>query len=546
MPTLPLSPRLALLPVWALLSFREWMAERGRTVLEIRVSVKKPLPSAREIRAVAESDRVRGLWFQVDSLHAGWATLASVRDAIQRVRAAGKVVVFELEHCGNAEMYLASAADRVWLRPMVQVHLLGVGAALRFAGDAFARFGLRFDMEAAGAYKSFGETYTRSFASPENREAMAELVADLQAELEEAVATGRRLDRDVVRKALADAPLLAEDAVARGLIDGTRYPDAVKEELESLFGENVRFAQFPAWVRAHGMRSRLEGWMEGRPRVAVVHLSGPVVDGEGTPGVQSIAARPVSAALDKLAEDEGVVGTVLHIRSPGGSATASDVVWRSVQRLQQKKPVVAVFGDVAASGGYYIAAPAAEILARPNSLTGSIGVVGGKLVVGAALERLGVHSELILGAPRAAYLSPEVPFDEVGRTRFKQGLEHFYRGFVERVAAGRRKPYEAVEPHARGRVWTGRRALELGLVDRLGGVQDGIARAATLAGVRAPRRVDLHLGTPPSRLMRIARSAMEVVAPQLRWLPEIPESARLLAESRGAPLLLLPWDIDVR
>lgn len=546
MPSSPLNLRQALLPVWALLAGRERLVERGRPVLEVRVTQRRPAPTAQELAAVADSGEVRGVWFHVEQLHEGWAGLAALRDALVRVRAAGKLVFFELEHCGNAELYLASVADRVWVRPMGQVQLLGVGGALRFAGDAFARFGLRFDMEAAGAYKSFGETFTRSFASPENREAVRQLVDDLQLELEQGIAEGRKLELAEVRRALSDAPLLAEDAVVRKLVDGALYPDGVQDELEKTFGEDFRLVPFASWYKHHRRRARLEAWMEGRPRVTVLHLDGNVVDGEGVPGVQSIAARPVADAVDKLAEDEGCVAAVLSIRSPGGSATASDLIWRSVARLQEKKPVVAVFRDVAASGGYYIAAPCAEILARPNTLTGSIGVVGGKLVWGEALARVGVHTELVLGAPRAAYFSPEVPFDDVGRARFRASLQHFYQGFVERVAAGRKRPYADVEVHARGRVWTGRRALELGLVDRLGGVDDAVRRAGELAGVQQPRRVDVQMGAPGSKWRRVLRSFVTTLLPELKWLPTLPESARLLAESRGAPMLLWPWEIDVR
>jgi protease-4 len=546
MPSFPLSPRLLAVPVWGLLALRERFFERRRPLLELHVGGRHVLPTARELRAVADAPDVRGLHVQIDNLAEGWATLSAAREALQAIRKAGKFVSFELEHCGNAELYLASAADRVWVRPMVQVHLLGVGASLRFAGDAFARFGLRFDMEAAGAYKSFGETFTRAYATPANREAMSDIVDGIQAELEDAVATGRRLSREVVRAAVLAAPIDPEDAQQIGLIDGALYPDAVKAELESLFGKDHARVPFARWYRAHAVRGRVERWIEGRRQIAVVHLDGGVVDGDGAPGAQVIAARPVSKALDKLAEDDNVAAVVLAIRSPGGSATASDVIWRAVERLGRRKPVVAVFGDVAASGGYYIAAPAAEILVAPNTLTGSIGVVGGKLVVGDALARQGIHTELVLGAPGASYFSAETPFDDVQRVRFRASLERFYKGFVERVASGRKRPYDAVEPLARGRVWTGRRAVEVGLADRFGTVDDGIARAATLAGVTAPAPVDVRLGLPTPRWLRFARAFVGEMAPELRFLPRLSVVARLLGESRGAPLLLWPWEGDVR
>ncbi|MES2640601.1 MAG: S49 family peptidase [Myxococcota bacterium] len=546
MASFPLSPRLLAFPAWGALALREHLLERRRPVLELYVGGRHTLPDARALRTIADAPEVRGLHVQIDGLVEGWASLAAAREALLAIRKAGKFVSFELERCTNAELYLASAADRVWLRPMVQVHLLGVGAALRFAGDAFARFGLRFDMESAGAYKAFGETFTRAFPSPENREAMTDIVAGLETELEEAIAAGRKLSPEVVRKAVLDAPLDPEDAQAIGLIDGALYPDAVRAELESLFGREYARVSFASWHRAHAARVRIERWMEGRRRIAVVRLAGAVVDGDGAPGAQVIAARPVSRALDGLAEDDRIAAIVLDIRSPGGSATASDVIWRAVERLGRRKPVVAVLGDVAASGGYYIAVAASEILTGPNTLTGSIGVVGGKLVIGDALSRLGVHTELILGAPGASTFSAETPFDPVQRERFRAGLLRFYRAFVDRVAAGRRRPYDVIEPLARGRVWTGRRAVELGLADRIGTVDDGIARAASLAGVTTPAIREVRLGLPTPRWMRIARAFTEELAPELRLLPRIPDTARLLAEHPGVPLVLWPWDVEIR
>jgi protease-4 len=544
MPSFPLSPRLFAAPVWGVLALRERLVSRGNPILELRLGGRHPLPSPRALRAIAHAPEIRGIHIEVDGVAEGWATLSAAREALLAVRKAGKFVSFELEQCGNAELYLASVGDRVWLRPMVQVHLYGVGAVLRFAGDALARFGLSFDVEAAGAYKSFGETFTRSFASPENREAMTEIVDGLQAELERGIAEGRNIPVEQVRSAVRDAPLDAEVARERGLIDGALYPDAVRAELQSHFGPEQRRIPFARWYRAWSQRTRMERWTEARRRIAVVTLVGTVVDGDGGPGAQVIAARPVAKKLDELAEDESVAAVVLDIRSPGGSATASDVIWRSAERLGRQKPLVAVLGDVAASGGYYIAVAATEILCSPNTLTGSIGVVGGKLVTGGAIARLGVHSELVLGAPEASTFSSETAFTPVQRTRFRAGLERFYKAFVERVAAGRRRPYEVVEPLARGRVWTGSRAVEIGLVDRLGTVDDAIARASHLAGVESPAVIEVSLGLPIPRWLRLARAFTESVAPELKLLPRLPPVARLLAENPGVPLLLWPWELE--
>jgi protease-4 len=545
MPAFPLSLRLLASPLWALHTGWERLVSRRAPVAVLRVGRLHPLPRAEELRRLVDAPFVRGLHVHVDHVEGGWGELAAVRDALVAVRKSGKAVTFELEHCGNAELYLASAGDRVWVRPMVQLHLYGVGAALRFVGRALERIGLRFDLESAGEYKSFGETFTRAYATPENREAISDIVSGLQDELEAGIANGRGLGRDVVRKAVLDAPLDPEDARSRGLVDGALYADAVRAELESRYGRDFRRVPFAAWHRAYRRRVRVERWIEARRQVAVVRLAGPVVDGDGGAGAGVIAANPVVHRLDQLAEDDRVAAVVLHIHSPGGSATASDVIWRAAERLGRRKPVIAALGDVAASGGYYIAVAAAEIVVAPTTLTGSIGVVGGKLVVGGALAQVGVHTELVLGAPGASTLSAETPFDPEQRARFRRGLQRFYTAFVERVSAGRRQPYAALEPLARGRVWTGRRAVELGLADRLGGVDEAVARAAQLAGVQTPAVIDVRIGIPVPRWMRIARALVEEAVPALRLLPALPPAARLLADRPGTALLLWPWELDI-
>ncbi len=226
MSSLPFSPRLLLLPFAAVPSLRLGALQLGRVVLEADVDAKTPLPSVECLRAVATAP-VAGLHLKVSSVHAGWATLQAVHAALLDIRAAGKQVVVELDATGNAEMMLASAASRAVVRPASHVNLLGVGAAMRFGGEALERLGLRFDVEAAGAYKSLGEAFTRRWASPENREAMRAIVDDLQTQLEDAVARGRGLGVDVVRAMMTDGPLPAEDARTRGLVDAVASPDEV-------------------------------------------------------------------------------------------------------------------------------------------------------------------------------------------------------------------------------------------------------------------------------------------------------------------------------
>ncbi len=546
------SPRLLLLPLWCLQAARLGWSQRGRPWLTARVDSRHALPPPEALRAAATAP-IAGVHLHLVDLPAtGWASLQAVRDALLAVRAAGHAVVIEIEQAGNAEMYLASAASRTVLRPHAHVQLLGVGAAMRFAGNALARLGLRFDVESAGAYKSFGEAFSRPFASAQNREAMRSLVDDLQGQLEDALATrlGGPDARAAVRQALADAPLRAEDALARGLVDAVAYPDEVDAELGA--DDTPRRADLAAWWKRRQAADQLRGRLEGAERIVVVHLEGNVVDGEGAPGRPSIAAGPVVEALDALAEDKRLRAVVVHVRSGGGSAAASDLIWRAVTRLAESKVVVAAFGDTAASGGYYLAAGAREIVAQPGTLTGSIGVVGGKLVLGGAAERLGVHTELLLGAPMAGYLSANRPFQPEERARFRAQLKDTYTAFLNVVASGRHTTPEPLEPHAHGRVWTGARAREIGLVDHLGGVDFAVARASALAGLDRVRRVDLQVGPRQGWAQRILRRFLGTLAVQGAWAALVPELAGLrrtealllddttlaLLEGDGRPLAL--------
>jgi protease-4 len=547
LPAFPLSPRLLAFPLWGLVAGWRGLWQWGAPLLEVQVGSRSPLPLPHQLRAVAEAPGVRGLWLKVDRLvlDGGQATLLDTVEAIRAVRAAGRLVVAEFEFVGNAELVLAAACDRAWLRPTTQVFCLGLGTTLRFYGDLLARFGASFDVEAVGEFKSFGETFSRGFASSANREAMSELLAGLSDEWIATLAELRpALGEAGVRDAIANAPLTASDAVKRGFFTATAYPDEVAAEVQTLVGTEPRTVSFAGWYKAWLRADRLERWMQGFGLVAVVWLRGAVMDGEGMAGAQAIAATPVVKALDALREDKSVRAVVLSVSSPGGSAPASDLIWRAVGRLASAKPVVARYGDISASGGVYLAASATEIVCHPASITGSIGVIAGKPVLRAALEKQGVHSEDLLLGPQAD-LFGETAFSEGSRRHLRTGLEETYRGFVERVAAGRKRPVSEIEPLARGRVWAGRRAHTLGLVDHLGGLGVAIARAGVLAGLGQTRTRDVVPVARGGLLQRLARRFMVAAFPELAAL-RVPDSARLLAASRGEALALLPFEIEVR
>jgi protease-4 len=543
----PMSPRLLALPVWALLAGHRALRQWGAPLIEVRVGPRSPLPPPHQLRALVGAEGVRGLWLRVDRLvvDGGQATLHEAVAALRDMRAAGRLVVGEFDFVGNAELLLAAACDRAWLRPTTQVFCVGLGTTMRFYGDLLARFGAGFDVEAVGEFKSFGETFSRGFASAPNREAISALLDGLSDEWLGALAALRpALGLDGVRAAVAEAPLSAQDAVARGFFAGALYPDEVAAEVQTLVGAEPRVVPFAAWYGAWSRADRYERWLQGEGLVAVVWLRGTVLDGAGFPGAAAIASTPVVAALDALREDKAVRAVVLRVTSPGGSAPASDLIWRAVSRLAGEKPVVASYGDVSASGGVYLSSSATEIVCHPASITGSIGVIAGKPVLRGAMERQGVHSEDLLTAPQAD-LFGEMAFSRQSRSRLRAGLEGTYRAFVERVAKGRKRPYDEVEPHARGRVWGGRRAHELGLVDHLGGLDVAVARAGRLAGLDAVRTRDVVPVARGGLLQRLARRFMIASVPELALL-RLPTAARLLALHPGEALALLPWELHVR
>ncbi len=540
---------LLLIPPRIALSGLHRLATGRKAVLDVTVE-RAPGLLARErlrmgLRRAGDDPRVVAVLLRLREAPGGWAACQDLRAVVQELRQKGKRVYAFLESAGNALMAVASVCDRVFAVPTGEVGLVGVGVELTFFGQALGRLGITPDFEAAGAYKAFGEPFTRSFPSPANLEATRELVDDLQDQLLVAIAEGRGRPIEAVRELFARAPLAAETAREAGLVDELLYEDQLEGWLQDHHGPGTRLRPFRGYAGRARWLERLASVGGGGGRVAVLHLEGSIALEEGS---RVLSARTVVPILKRLREDEQVGAVVLHVDSPGGSALASDLLWREVDLLAKVKPVVASFGDVAASGGFYLAAPAREIFALPGTLTGSIGVFGGKLVLAEGLRQVGVHNHPVLAAPNAAVFSAARGFTDDQRLRFRASLQRFYDGFVRRVAEGRKRPTEELEPHCRGRVWTGRAAAARGLVDRTGGLDAAIERARELAGPRARgRRTDLS-GRDESPLAWLAQGLLHRVVPGavLRLSRRVSSPALECALAHPAePLALLPFDVDV-
>ena len=495
------------------------------------------------MRAVVNEPRVVGVRIDLGRLDAGMAKVQELRRAIVALRESGRHVHVHLEGGGLREYLLACAADRISMPPMATLDLVGLRGETTYLGGLLSTLGVHPDFEAVGDYKAFAERFVRSGPTPAARENSEAILQDVWQQLVAAVSAGRELDEDRVVELLGGGPFGADEALEHGLIDATAYPDRVRKQIVEAVGQHRTLKG-----RRYGWRlRRLQRWrrrIHGDPVVAVLPAVGQIVPGSlgNVPG-NLVAARTFNRQLESLRKDPRVAAVVLRIDSPGGSAEASDLIWRAVRRVVREKPVVASMGDVAASGGYYIAMGANAVLAEPGTLTGSIGVVAGKLNLGGLYDKLGIHRDVVSVGEHNAFYATTTDFSESERARLRARMDSFYRVFVRKAARGRGMKPSELELHARGRVWTGRQALERSLVDALGGLHDATEEASLLAGYDRPLQVGVvtNVQMPlwwPGRWATAARASLAARVPALSYL--------VLPELRtGGLLARLPFDLKL-
>jgi len=480
------------------------------------------------IHRAADDPRVAGLIVRVQLPAAAPGPVQELRSAISAFSDSKPSLAWAETYPGTLSYYLASACREVWMQPSGTVGLIGFATNAIFLRDALDKAGIEAQFVARGEYKSIANRYTENSYTDSHREADTRLVESLHAQVWQAVAESRLLEPSEV-DALADkAPLLRDDAVTGRLVDRIGYRDEAYARIGELVGapgispgtgdadsEDApprlylsRYAKATASRPSPPMPS-VPG-RKTRPTIAVVTLDGPIVSGRGGPqvlpfGNSSVGADTITAALREAAADDSVAAIVLRVDSPGGSAIASETIWREVDRVRDSgKPVVASMGAVAASGGYYVSMPADAIVANAGTITGSIGVVAGKLIARGLKDRLGVRSDSVRTNANADAWSINQPFTDAQHAHLETEADLFYTDFVERAAAGRRMTVDAVDAVARGRVWTGADALEHGLVDELGGYRSAISRAKVLSGLEPDDDVRL-VNYPGSSLMDMLR-----------------------------------------
>ena len=441
-----------------------------------------------------------------------WATMQELRLGVRAFAGSGKPTVAWAESFGEGSgdmtaYVLATAFDHIWLQPSGELGMLGVAVETTFLRGALDRLGIEPQLEQRHEFKNAADRVMRGEFTDAHRASLERLTGSVFDDAVDMIATGRELEASAVRALVDTGPRLAHEAVAAGLVDRLGYRDEVlsalrtrtRSDAELLFAERWRPRRSPAAAlhRSGPHRSA---------HVALVEVRGTIVTGRSRRGPMGslVGSDSVGAALRAAADDEGAKALVLRIDSPGGSAVASDTIWREVCRVRDSgKPVIVSMGAVAASGGYFIACPADVIVALPSTLTGSIGVFGGKLVSRELLDRIGLTTGTVSQGEHSLMHSTRHGFSDDERDRLGASLDAIYTDFVAKVAQGRRRSVAEVEQVARGRVWTGSDARVHGLVDELGGLRDAIAIARRRTGLPDDARVRLapHLG-PLARLGR--------------------------------------------
>ncbi|HEU4432959.1 MAG TPA: signal peptide peptidase SppA [Pyrinomonadaceae bacterium] len=507
--------------------------------------------------------RIKAVLIDVNMSGVGWGKAEEIRDAITDFRSSGKQVYAYVEFGLNKEYYIATAADKIIVPPPGELFINGLAADVMFFRGSLDKLGIYPDIYQIGKYKSAGDMFTQKQMTDAHRQYVNELLDDLFGRYKNAIAQARHKTPEEVNALIDNAPYNAQQAKDAGLIDEAMYRDEVETMLKKQLGQKESDPLVA--VRSNEYRDvspESLGLNKGE-RIAVIYATGEIGSGssQNSPnGDQSIGSDTLAKALNDAAADKTIKAIVLRVDSPGGSGLASDIIWRAVETANQKKPVVVSMSDVAASGGYYISASAAKIIAQPSTITGSIGVVAGKPVMRGFYDWLGISNEYVLRGKTAGMFRETEKFSDEERAKFEDWIKTtYYRDFVPKVAKGRGKDTGYIDSVGQGRVWTGAQAKDKGLVDEFGGLDRAIDVAKQLAKIPADKGVErVILPYPTTFLQQLLSGGGEnsntEIEQQRAMVAALPEDARrafrymqLMDRMRnGETMFVMPFDLRVK
>ena len=512
--------------------------------------MRRGAQSLDHIRYVLESaavdDDVAAIVVEIAELGAGLATAHEIHRLLRAADAGGKRVIALLrgDSAGLREYLVAAGAGEIVANPDTMLTMLGVATGGVYLKNALAKLKIQAQILQWKEYKGAAETLGRDTMSPAVRESMEAIVADWEKILVETIAAARKLTAQRARELVAAGFVTARFAVENHLIDREGYIEDIRAEFDpnakrKVFTTAARYRRHVIFARERGRRAR----------IALVHASGPVISGEAPAAGEFISGIATAAQIDRASRDERVSAIVFRVNSPGGSAVGSDLVWRAVREAQARgKPVVVSMGDVAGSGGYYVAAGADAIVAEPATITGSIGVVYAKFNLGNLLGELGVHFDFVKSAPVSDAMSMARAMTDGELAQLNETLGHLYSAFTAKVAQGRRLSPDQAEAVAKGRIWSGLAAKERGLVDEVGGLSTAVAIARARAHIPEHQRHQLVTYRAERRWLELRPGIAEASTPWAiaaaggalgipsRWAP-----AMLEMLVRGGVMLLCPF-----
>jgi protease-4 len=459
-----------------------------------RLSVHDVWESFRKARV---DSRIRCVLLRLGYLQCDWAKISEVRDAVRGFRESGKKVYAYIEEAPDfdKEYYLATACDRIILHPLGWLGVNGIGGWVPFFKEGLDKLGIEAHFEHVEEFKTAYNMFTEKGFTESHKLMMEAIYEDIFAEYVRTVAEARKKTEAEVRAIIDKGLYQGEQALEAGLVDGLLYDDELGAILQDR-GKRLRRTRFSEYIRTSAAGVGLQ---TGR-RVALVYASGPIISGEGAYDI--IGGRTLSRAIRRAREDGSIAAIVLRVDSPGGSAVASDVIWREAFLAKKVKPLVVSMSDLAGSGGYWISMAGHRIVAQPQTLTGSIGVLAGKFSLAGLYEKLGITAEKLTYGRRADLFSSFRPFSQEERHLLKEQILWTYGKFLAKAAEGRDLSREEVDRVGRGRVWTGRQASEIRLVDELGGLSKALDLAKSLAGI--PPQEDVRLVVWPRRVSLLA------------------------------------------
>ncbi|HEX4165417.1 MAG TPA: signal peptide peptidase SppA [Bryobacteraceae bacterium] len=529
------------------LSFRGDIPETAPVNIGIPFLQQQAAPSVRDVwtslHQAASDNRIKAVVLQPHGLIAGWGRLEEIRQELLEFKHSGKPVYAFLESPGSREYYLASAADKIFLSPGDMLEVKGFLLEAMYFKNGLDKLGIQFDVDHIGRFKDAGDVLTRTNMSPETREVLGQVLDQLYNEFCSTIGQGRHKSVADIKALIDVGPFTAEQAKANGLVDVLGYPDELYADLKkkTAVGKLNR-VDIRAYYRAAPGRG---------DRIAFLVGDGDIVQGDpsGSLSNQTVIADEAFAKLIReVRNDSGIKGVIVRVNSPGGDSLASDVLLHELKLLSAAKPTVISMSDVAASGGYYISMTGDPVIAYPDTITGSIGVLYARPVVHGLLDKLGIQAELLTRGKLAEMDSVSEPLSDAAKQKLHDSLLNTYKLFVSKVASARKKTYDQIDQIAQGRVWMGTQAQQNGLVDQLGGLDQAIATIRQRAHLPPTGETNLVMYPPRRSLLEmLANSSPEGIEEMTaerklhEALPVLPNPALW----KGGLLRIMPYQFSI-